>query len=77
MELTWRRESTDRRELGIDVERVVISRQPVQGCLFECGFLLNDSVRLPTRRVVGGSSRSSVYLSVECLWGLGSRRKLT
>jgi hypothetical protein len=45
------------------VERVVISRQPVQGGLLERRLLLNNGIRLPVRRIVCGSSRSSIYLS--------------
>ena len=42
------------------MERVVISAQPVQRCLDREGLLLDDRIRRPLRRLVGGGSWSAI-----------------
>lgn len=53
-------ESTDRSKVGINVQRVVISRETVDGSLLRESLLFYDSVRLARRRFVNGSSGTTI-----------------
>lgn len=65
-------ESTHRGELRIDVEGVIISRESVDEGLLKGSLLLEDRIGFAIRRVVDGSSSSSIYI-ISALFHLNSQ----
>lgn len=59
-EPTWLLETTHGRKVGVDVQGISVTRQPVDGGLFLGGLLLDNSVRLSLGWCIDSGSRTSV-----------------